>query len=188
MFTDSASFPPNLGRCDWNVGVESHVEGPVRKYLYSEFIWIFVSPNNNYTFNCTAGPLLVHTVHATAEVFVTLGKERFSSPLTPVSALCYQPPCHSFVPMAAVFKFVAAEVFLQWWTQTVARRRINNGHDQRRVCFYKVIRNVSLFSDRLHYITRCHCVPILSVELEIFWQVIYWIIRQTQLKYIYIEC
>jgi hypothetical protein len=38
------SFPKELGRCDRNVGVHnSHVEGSVRKYVYSEFIWIFFS-------------------------------------------------------------------------------------------------------------------------------------------------
>jgi len=47
MFTDSLSFPKDLGRCDRNVGVDSHVEGSVRKYVYSEFTWIFFSSNKN---------------------------------------------------------------------------------------------------------------------------------------------
>jgi len=47
MFTDSASFLKDLGRCDRSVGVDSRVEGSVRKCVYSEFIWISFTSNKN---------------------------------------------------------------------------------------------------------------------------------------------
>lgn len=50
------------------------------QWIYLDFLQL---QQELFTFNCTL-PLLVQTVPATSEVFVTWWKERFSSPLTPV--------------------------------------------------------------------------------------------------------
>jgi len=71
-----------------------------------------------FSFNCTAIPLLFHTVSATTDALITSQDELLSSVLTQVCVLHYQPLCHNCFHLAIIFKLITPpphNILNEWW-------------------------------------------------------------------------
>ena len=68
-----------------------------------------------FRFNCTAIPLLFHTVSAAKDALITSQDELLSSVLTHVCFLHYHPLCHNCFHLAIIFKLMTPKILHEWW-------------------------------------------------------------------------
>jgi hypothetical protein len=83
--------------------------------------------------------------------------EPFSSVLTEVRGMCYQPSCHKCCHFALTFKFVSAKILPQGWKQVfIARRWISLTQPQRGKNFtLESVRHVNLFLTESRTMYKC---------------------------------